>query len=60
MRTARLSSRSWLQPIEIQTDYVKNSYETFVAQATKMSELYADMAKEAYKPFEQAAAKVSA
>ena len=38
--------------IEIQTDYAKTAYEGFVAQATKVGELYADLAKETYKPFE--------
>ena len=43
--------------IEIQTDYAKQAYEGFVAEATKMGELYADMAKDAYKPFESIVAK---
>ncbi|MCY0146698.1 phasin family protein [Hoeflea sp. G2-23] len=55
-----VSAKSLDKAIEIQTDFAKNSYETFVAQATKMSELYADLAKEAYKPFEAAAAKATA
>jgi len=38
--------------IEIQTDFAKSSYESFVAEATKIGELYADLAKEAYRPFE--------
>lgn len=54
------SAKSLDKAIEIQTDYAKSAYETFVAQTTKMGELYADLAKEAYKPFEKAAAKVSA
>src|SRR5215217_5915705 len=38
--------------IEIQTDYVKSAYEDFVAQSTKLGELYASLAKEAFKPYE--------
>jgi hypothetical protein len=38
--------------IEVQTEYAKTAYEGFVAEATKLSELYTDLAKEAYKPFE--------
>ncbi|MGI8525585.1 MAG: phasin family protein [Pseudolabrys sp.] len=38
--------------IELQTDYAKTTYEGFVAEATKLGELYADLAKQAYKPFE--------
>ena len=38
--------------IEIQTDYVKASYEGFVAQSSKIGELVANTAKEAAKPYE--------
>lgn len=44
---------------EIQTDYAKHSYESLVQQATRMGEIYADLAKGAYKPFEQTAAKAA-
>jgi phasin family protein len=43
----------------VQSDYVKTAYQDFVAEATKIGGLYADLAKEAYKPFEGALAKVS-
>jgi hypothetical protein len=43
--------------IELQTEYAKTSYEGFVAKASKISELYADLAKESYKPFETLMAK---
>jgi phasin family protein len=43
--------------IEVQTEYAKSAYEGFVAEATKLSELYADLAKETYKPFESIIAK---
>ncbi|MCC2112066.1 MAG: phasin family protein [Hyphomicrobiales bacterium] len=39
--------------IEVQTDYFKSAYEGYMGQVTKMGELYADLAKEAYKPFEK-------
>jgi phasin family protein len=45
--------------MEVQSEYLKSSYEGFVAEATKLSELYVDLAKEAYKPFESALAKAS-
>src|ERR1700752_1698431 len=35
--------------IEVQSDYVKTTYEGFVAEATKLGELYTDLAKESYK-----------
>ena len=43
--------------IELQTEYAKTAYEGFVAEATKIGELYADLAKETYKPFETLMAK---
>ena len=43
--------------IEVQTEYVKTAYEGFVAKASKIGELYADLAKETYKPFEVLMAK---
>lgn len=54
-----LGAKSLEKAIEIQTDYAKTAYEGFVAQATKMGELYADLAKEAYKPYEAFAAKAA-
>ncbi|UHD44368.1 phasin family protein [Aureimonas altamirensis] len=37
---------------ELQADYAKAAYEGWVSQATKMSEICSDMARESYKPFE--------
>ena len=45
--------------IAIQSDYAKTAYEGFVAEATKIGELYTDLAKESYKPFEGMLAKVT-
>ncbi len=44
---------------EIQADYAKSSYEGFVAQSSKIGELAANTAKEAYKPFEAVVAAVA-
>jgi hypothetical protein len=43
--------------VEVQTEYAKRTYETFVAESQKIGELYADLAKQTYKPFEDFAAK---
>jgi len=43
--------------IEVQSEYAKSAYEGFVAEATKLSELYVDCAKQAYKPYESLFAK---
>lgn len=45
--------------IELQSDFAKTAYEGFVAQATKMGELYTAMAKDAFKPFEAVIAKAT-
>jgi hypothetical protein len=38
--------------VEAQSDYVKSAYEGYVAQATKVGEMFTDMAKGAYEPYE--------
>lgn len=52
-------AKSVEKAIEIQQDYLKGAYEGFVAQATKIGELYVDLAKEAYKPYEGYLAKMT-
>jgi len=52
-------ARSLDKAIEVQADYVKTAYEGSVAKATKLGELYANLAKETYKPFEGLVAKVT-
>ena len=54
-----LGAKSLEKAMEIQGAYLKSSYEDFVAEATKLGELYVDFAKEAYKPFEGVLAKAS-
>jgi hypothetical protein len=49
--------KSFEKAIEIQTEFAKTAYEGFVAKASKIGELYADLAKETYKPFETIMAK---
>jgi hypothetical protein len=44
--------------LALHQDFAKASYEGFVAQATKLGELYANVAKEAFKPVETAISKV--
>ena len=42
--------RSVESAVQIQTEYAKQAYEGFVAQATKVSELCARVASDAFKP----------
>jgi len=43
--------------IEVQTEYAKSAYETFVAESQKIAALYTDLAKQTFKPLEGIAAK---
>jgi hypothetical protein len=47
-----IGAKSLEKAFEVQADYARSSYEGFVAEATKLGELYVDLAKEAYKPFD--------
>jgi hypothetical protein len=49
--------KSFEQAVEIQSAYAKRAYDSWVAEATKLSEMYTDVAREAYKPVEKAVAK---
>lgn len=55
-----LNAKSLDAAIETQTEYAKSAYEGFVSQATKIGELYANLAKEAFKPLQSLIAKVQA
>lgn len=47
-----VASKSFDKAVEVQTAFAKSAYESFVAQANKIGEIYTSMAKEAYKPYE--------
>ena len=53
-------AKSLDKAFEVQTEFAKTAYEGFVAEAAKIGELYADLAKETYKPFEGFIAKAGA
>jgi hypothetical protein len=52
-----LSAGSVERAIDVQTDYARESYEAFIAEATRIGNLYAELARDAYKPFESLVAK---
>lgn len=54
-----MAVKSLDKAIELQSEFAKNAYEGFIGQATKIGELYTNMAKEVYKPFEQAVSKAT-
>jgi hypothetical protein len=45
-----LGAKSLDAVIQIQSEYAKTSYADFVAQGTKMGELYSNLAKACFKP----------
>ena len=54
---AAVEKRCWRRsrskrPLRSSPDYAKRSYEGVVAQAARLGELYADLARDACKPFE--------
>src|SRR5215204_2066778 len=53
-------AKSLDKAIEVQSEYAKTAYEGFVAQAGKLGTLYAELAKESYKPLEGYFARATA
>ncbi len=43
--------RSFDKVVEVQTEFAKSAFETFVIKSQKIGALYGDLAKQAYKPF---------
>jgi hypothetical protein len=52
------AAKSVEKALEAQQAFAKESYDAFIAQMTKMNELYVNTAKEAFKPFEASLAAV--
>jgi hypothetical protein len=47
-----LGVKSLDKAIEVQSEYAKTAYEGYVSHATKLGELYTNLVKEAFKPYE--------
>jgi hypothetical protein len=43
--------RSFDKAVEVQTEFAKSAFETFVTESQKIGALYGDLAKQASKPF---------
>ena len=52
-----LGAKSFEQVIEIQSQYAKKAYDAWVAEASKLGEMYAAVARDAYKPVEKVVTK---
>jgi len=46
-----IGAKSLEKAMEVQTEYLRSSYEELVVVTAKIGELYADLVREAYKPF---------
>jgi hypothetical protein len=47
-----IGAKSLDKAVEIQSAFAKESYQGFIAHATKMGEVVTNLARESYKPFE--------
>jgi len=45
-----LSAKSFEQVIEIQSQYAKKAYDAYIAEWSKLGEMYAGLTRNAYKP----------
>lgn len=52
-----VAAKSLDKAFEAQSEFVKTAYEGFVGEVTKIGEMYSDLAKDAYKPYEAAFSK---
>jgi hypothetical protein len=47
-----IGAKSVEQAVEIQSQYAKKAYDTYIAEMSKISEMYAVRARDAYQPVE--------
>jgi len=52
-----VGATSFDRAFEIQSQYAKEAYDNYIAEVSKLGEMYVNLARNAYKPVEQAAAK---
>jgi hypothetical protein len=51
-------AKSLDKAIEVQTDFARSAYDTFVTEAQKIAGLYGDLAKQSFKPVENIVSKI--
>ena len=54
-----IGAKSVEQAFEIQTQYAKKAYDTYMAEMSKLGEMYVGLARNAYKPVEEVVAKAA-
>ena len=52
-----VGAKSFERAVEIQSQYAKKAYDAWVAEASKLGEMYAAVARDAYKTVEKALTK---
>jgi len=52
-----LGVKSMDRAFEIQAQYAKKAYDNYIAEVSKLGEMYVSLARNAYKPVEQAGAR---
>ena len=48
-----MGAKSLEQAVDIQSKFVKRSYDEYMHQMAKVGSMYAELAKEAYRPMEK-------
>jgi hypothetical protein len=54
-----VGAKSFEQVWEIQSQYANKAFDAYVDQASKLGEMYVDLARSAYRPVEQATARTA-
>ncbi|MGB6767220.1 MAG: phasin family protein [Methyloceanibacter sp.] len=52
-----VSAKSAEQAFEIQSQYTKKAYDAYIAEMSKLGQMWVDLAREAYKPVERVVVK---
>jgi len=54
-----VAAKSFEQAWDIQSQYAKKAFDAYIAQASKLGEMYVELARNAYQPVEQVAGKTA-
>lgn len=55
-----VGAKSFERAFEIQSQYAKQAYDSYMSEMSKLGEMYVSLARNAYKPVEQAVARKAA
>src|SRR5262245_44538584 len=54
-----IGAKSLDKVIEVQSEYAKTAYDGYVSEVAKLGELYTDLAREVFKPYQSFVARVT-